>query len=89
MAIYVWVDGELKAPHTQGLKLSPKQKHQKDTLAELLSPAIRTMRTSAVALLLQGEDLARSRERLSWGHLVARATLIATSPLSPTTPAGT
>jgi len=62
VATYIWVGhgrspylaGELKALQAQGLKLSPKQKHQKDTLAELLSPAIRTMRTSAVALLLQG-----------------------------------
>jgi len=71
--IWIWVGhgrspylaGELKVPHTQGLKLSPKQKHQKATLAELLSPAIR----KAVALLLQGQDLARPRERLSWDYL--------------------
>jgi hypothetical protein len=51
VAIYVWVDDELKALQTQGFKLPKKQKHQKATLAELL--------TLAIFLLLQGQELAK------------------------------
>ena len=40
VAIYVWVDDELKALQAQGLKLPRKQRHQKATLAELLTLAI-------------------------------------------------
>jgi hypothetical protein len=47
------VDEELKALQAQGFKLSPKQKHQKATLAELLAPAI--------FLLRQGQDLAKEQ----------------------------
>jgi hypothetical protein len=51
VAIYVWVDDELKALQAQGFKLPPKQRHQKATLAELL--------TLAIFLLPQGQDLAQ------------------------------
>jgi len=71
VAIYVWVDDELKALQTQGFKLPPKQRHQKATLAELL--------TLAIFLLLQGQDLAK-------GYLAAKTTLKAYFP-SPTSPA--
>jgi uncharacterized protein (DUF2132 family) len=37
VAIYVWVDDELKALQAQGFKLPRKQRHQKATLAELLT----------------------------------------------------
>jgi len=57
---YLWVDDELKALEAQGFKLPPKQKHQKATLAELL--------TLAIFLLLQGQDLAK-------GYLAAKTTL--------------
>jgi hypothetical protein len=40
VATYIWVDDGLKALEAQGLKLPPKQKHQKATLAELLTLAI-------------------------------------------------
>jgi len=40
VAVYVWVDDELKALQAQGFKLPPKQRHQKATLAELLTLAI-------------------------------------------------
>jgi hypothetical protein len=60
VAIYVWVDDELKALQTQGFKLPKKQRHQKATLAELL--------TLAIFLLLQGQDLAK-------GYLAAKITL--------------
>ena len=50
VAIYVWVDDELKALQAQGFKLPRKQRHQKATLAELL--------TLAIFLLLQGQYLA-------------------------------
>ena len=53
VAIYVWVDDELKALQTQGFKLPRKQRHQKATLAELLAPAI--------FLLRQGQDLAKEQ----------------------------
>ena len=51
VAIYVWVDDELKALQAQGFKLPKKQRYQKATLAELL--------TLALFLLLQGQDLAK------------------------------
>jgi len=53
VAIYVWVDDELKTLQTQGFKLPPKQRHQKATLAELLAPVI--------FLLRQGQDLAKEQ----------------------------
>jgi hypothetical protein len=59
VAIYVWVDDELKALQAQGFKLPKKQRHQKATLAELL--------TLAIFLLLQGQDLAK-------GYLAAKTT---------------
>jgi hypothetical protein len=65
VAIYVWVDDELKALQAQGFKLPPKQRHQKATLAELL--------TLAIFLLLQGQDLAK-------GYLAAKTTLKAYFP---------
>jgi hypothetical protein len=68
VAIYVWVDDELKALQTQGFKLPPKQRHQKATLAELL--------TLAIFLLLQGQDLAK-------GYLAAKTTLKAYFPSLP------
>jgi hypothetical protein len=68
VAIYVWVDDELKALQTQGFKLPPKQRHQKATLAELL--------TLAIFLLLQGQDLAK-------GYLAAKSTLKAYFPSLP------
>jgi hypothetical protein len=49
VATYVWVDDELKALQAQGFKLPKKQKHQKATLAELLT----------LAIFLQGQDLAK------------------------------
>jgi len=51
VATYIWVDDELKALQAQGFKLPKKQKHQKATLAELL--------TLAIFLLLRGQDLAK------------------------------
>ena len=51
VATYIWVDDELKALQTQGFKLPRTQRHQKATLAELL--------TLAIFLLLQGQDLAK------------------------------
>jgi catechol 2,3-dioxygenase-like lactoylglutathione lyase family enzyme len=68
VAIYVWVDDELKALQAQGFKLSRKQRHQKATLAELL--------TLAIFLLLQGQDLAK-------GYLAAKTTLKAYFPSLP------
>jgi len=68
VAIYVWVDDELKALQAQGFKLPKKQKHQKATLAELL--------TLAIFLLLQGQDLAK-------GYLAAKSTLKAYFPSLP------
>ncbi|BAW02908.1 transposase IS4 family protein [Thermus thermophilus] len=76
VAIYVWVDDELKALQAQGFKLPPKQKHQKATLAELLTLAICKIRPSAVTLLLQGQDLAK-------GYLAAKTTLKAYFPSLP------
>jgi hypothetical protein len=67
VAIYVWVDDELKALQAQGFKLPKKQKHQKATLAELL--------TLAIFFLLQGQDLAK-------GYLAAKSTLKAYFPHS-------
>jgi len=52
----------------QGFKLPPKQRHQKATLAELL--------TLAIFLLLQGQDLAK-------GYLAAKTTLKAYFPSLP------
>jgi len=75
VATYIWVDDELKALEVQGFKLPPKQKHQKATLAELL--------TLATFLFLQGQDLAKSRERVSWGYLAAKTTLKAYFPSLP------
>ena len=68
VATYVWVDDEFKALQAQGFKLPPKQKHQKATLAELL--------TLALFLLLQGQDLAK-------GYLAAKTTLKAYFPSLP------
>jgi hypothetical protein len=68
VAIYVWVDDELKALQTQGFKLPRKQRHQKAALAELL--------TLAIFLLLQGQDLAK-------GYLAAKTTLKAYFPSLP------
>jgi hypothetical protein len=68
VAIYVWVDDELKALQAQGFKLPRKQRHQKATLAELL--------TLAIFLLLQGQDLAK-------GYLAAKTTLKAYFPSLP------
>jgi hypothetical protein len=68
VAIYVRVDDELKALQAQGFKLPPKQRHQKATLAELL--------TLAIFLLLQGQDLAK-------GYLAAKTTLKAYFPSLP------
>jgi len=68
VAIYVWVDDELKALQAQGFKLPKKQKHQKATLAELL--------TLGIFLLLQGQDLAK-------GYLAAKSTLKAYFPSLP------
>jgi hypothetical protein len=68
VAIYVWVDDELKALQAQGFKLPKKQKHQKATLAELL--------TLAIFFLLQGQDLAK-------GYLAAKSTLKAYFPSLP------
>jgi hypothetical protein len=68
VAIYVWVDDELKALQAQGFKLPKKQRHQKATLAELL--------TLAIFLLLQGQDLAK-------GYLAAKTTLKAYFPSLP------
>jgi hypothetical protein len=68
VATYVWVDDELKALQAQGFKLPKKQKHQKATLAELL--------TLAIFLLLQGQDLAK-------GYLAAKSTLKAYFPSLP------
>jgi len=68
VAIYVWVDDELKVLQAQGFKLPPKQRHQKATLAELL--------TLAIFLLLQGQDLAK-------GYLAAKTTLKAYFPSLP------
>ena len=68
VATYIWVDDELKALQAQGFKLPPKQKHQKATLAELL--------TLAIFLLLQGQDLAK-------GYLAAKTTLKAYFPSLP------
>jgi hypothetical protein len=77
VATYVWVDDELKAlqaqgfklpKQAQGFKLPKKQKHQKATLAELL--------TLAIFLLLQGQDLAK-------GYLAAKSTLKAYFPSLP------
>jgi hypothetical protein len=68
VAIYIWVDDELKALQAQGFKLPKKQRHQKATLAELL--------TLAIFLLLQGQDLAK-------GYLAAKTTLKAYFPSLP------
>ena len=68
VATYIWVDDELKALQTQGFKLPRKQRHQKATLAELL--------TLAIFLLLQGQDLAK-------GYLAAKTTLKAYFPSLP------
>jgi hypothetical protein len=68
VATYVWVDDELKALQAQGIGLPRKQKHQKATLAELL--------TLAIFLLLQGQDLAK-------GYLAAKSTLKAYFPQLP------
>jgi hypothetical protein len=68
VAIYVWVDDELKALQAQGFKLPPKQRHQKATLAELL--------TLAIFLLLQGQDLDK-------GYLAAKTILKAYFPSLP------
>jgi len=68
VAIYVWVDDELKALQAQGFKLPKKQRHQKATLAELL--------TLALFLLLQGQDLAK-------GYLATQTTLKAYFPSLP------
>jgi hypothetical protein len=68
VAIYIWVDDELKALQAQGFKLPRKQRHQKATLAELLALAI--------FLLLQGQDLAK-------GYLAAKTTLKAYFPSLP------
>nr|WP_238529959.1 hypothetical protein [Thermus parvatiensis] len=68
VATYIWVDDELKALQAQDFKLPPKQKHQKATLAELL--------TLAIFLLLQGQDLAK-------GYLAAKTTLKAYFPFLP------
>jgi len=76
VAIYVWVDDELKALQAQGFKLPPKQRHQKATLAELLTLAICKIRPLAVTLLLQGQDLAK-------GYLAAKTTLKAYLPSLP------
>ena len=76
MATYVWVDDELKALQAQGFKLPKKQKHQKATLAELLTLAICKIRPLAVTLLLQGQNLAR-------GYLAAKTTLKAYFPSLP------
>jgi hypothetical protein len=62
------VDDELKALQAQGFKLPKKQRHQKATLAELL--------TLAIFLLLQGQDLAK-------GYLAAKTTLKAYFPSLP------
>nr|WP_022797621.1 hypothetical protein [Thermus islandicus] len=67
VATYIWVGhghspylaDELKALQAQGFKLPKKQKHQKATLAELLTLAIYKIRPSAVTLFLQGQDLAK------------------------------
>jgi len=71
VAIYVWVDDELKALQAQGFKLPKKQRHQKATLAELL--------TLAIFLPLQGQDLAK-------GYLAAKTTLKAYFPSPPPLP---
>ncbi len=68
VAIYIWVDDELKALQAQGFKLPKKQRHQKATLAELL--------TLAIFLLLQGQDLTK-------GYLAAKTTLKAYFPSLP------
>ncbi len=68
VATYVWVDDELKALQARGFKHPKKQKHQKATLAELL--------TLAIFLLLQGQDLAK-------GYLAAKTTLKAYFPSLP------
>jgi hypothetical protein len=68
VAIYVWVDDELKALRAQGFKLPRKQRHQKATLAELL--------TLAIFFLLQGQDLVK-------GYLAAKSTLKAYFPSLP------
>ncbi len=60
VATYIWVEDELKSLKAQGIRLPPRQKHQKATLAELL--------TLALFLLIQGQDLAK-------GYLAAKATL--------------
>jgi hypothetical protein len=60
VAIYVWVDDELKTLKEQGLRLPRPQKHQKATLAELI--------TLAIFLLLQGQDLSK-------GYLAAKTLL--------------
>jgi hypothetical protein len=76
VATYIWVDDELKALQAQGFKLPPKQRHQKATLAELLTLAICKIRPLAVTLLLQGQDLAK-------GYLAAKTTLKAYFPSLP------
>jgi hypothetical protein len=68
VATYIWVGDELKALQAQGFKLPKKRKHQKATLAELL--------TLAIFLLLQGQDLAK-------GYLAAKTTLKAYFPSLP------
>ncbi|WP_460389445.1 transposase, partial [Thermus thalpophilus] len=68
VATYCWVDDALKALQAQGVKLPKRQKHQKATLAELL--------TLALFILLQGQDLAK-------GYLAAKVTLRAYFPSLP------
>lgn len=72
VAIYIWVDDELKALQAQGFKLPRKQRHQKATLAELLALAI--------FLLLR----ARTWPRATWP---LKPPSRPTSPPSPTSPA--
>ncbi|VCU52721.1 hypothetical protein TTHN1_00474 [Thermus thermophilus] len=60
VAIYVWVDDQLKALQAQGVRLPKPQKHQKATLSELL--------TIALFLILLGLDLSK-------GYLLSQALL--------------
>lgn len=60
VAIYVWVDDELKSLQAQGIRLPRPQKHQKATLAELL--------TLAIFITLAGQDLAK-------GYMAAKTIL--------------
>jgi hypothetical protein len=65
VAIYVWVDDELKALREQGFRLPRPQKHQKATLAELISVFPSGSSTLAIFLLLQGQDFSK-------GYLAAK-----------------